>query len=78
MLLLFCRVDNKKNYGKIIFDRKHWEKFQLTFIFFIKCRFVWPELLDFRPITFCAKFDKVLLEQTYVKYVEHGSITTVK
>ena len=48
-----------------MFNRNHREKVLINLDIFYKT-FVCAALLNFRPITFCAKCDKVLLEETEI------------
>ena len=66
---LQCGHQKKQLWKKIIFDRKHWEKVSTNLDIFYKT-FVCPALLNCRPITFCAKCDKALLEETEIS--THG------
>ena len=62
---------------KIIFDRNHWEKVLINLNIFYKT-FVFPTLLNFHPITFCAKCDKALLEKTEVATHEQSDLNSIQ
>ena len=61
---------------KIIFDRNHWEKVLINLDIFYKT-YVCPALLNFRQITFCAKCDKVLLEETEIATHEQSDVNSI-
>ena len=46
----------------ILFDTKHWQEVSIASDIFYKM-YVCPTLLNFQPMTFCRRCDKVLLEE---------------
>lgn len=56
---------------KIIFDRNHREKVLINLDIFYKI-FVCPALLNFCPMTFCARCDKFLPEKTEIAIHEQS------
>ena len=62
---------------KIIFDRNHWDKALINLDNFYKT-FVCPALLNFRPIIFCAKCDKALLEETEFAFHEKSDLNSIQ
>ena len=46
----------------ILFDAKHWQEVSIALDIFYKM-YVCPALLNFQPMTFCRRCDKVLLEE---------------
>ena len=55
---------------------KNWQNVKTDLVIFYKSFFVCPALLEYKPITYCASCDKVLLEECKISKneTEHKSI----
>ena len=62
---------------KIIFDRNHWQEILINLDIFYKT-FACLALINFHPITFCAKCDKALLEETETATHEQLDLNSIQ
>ena len=61
----------------VTFDEKHWEKVKTNLEVFFKV-YICPVLLGFKPITFCAKCDNVLLENKEIDPSEKAELNSIQ
>ena len=61
----------------IHFDNKHWEKVKSNLVIFYKS-YVCPALLEFKPVTYCAKCDDVLLEEKEIETNEEKQLNSIQ
>ena len=61
----------------IPFNKDHWEKVKTNLEVFFKI-YVCPALLRLKPLTFCAKCDKVLLEENEIDVSEQNDLSSIQ
>ena len=59
------------------FDRDHWENVEKNLIIFFQT-YICPALLGKRPVTYCAKCDKVLLEESKISLSEQKELNSIQ